>query len=153
MESGGPETAPASSLKCVVPLMSPEGCFHAATKKKKVPDTIAEEGWACIAGIIGAAPLHLSPGERWPRRWQQQPSEMTTRRCDDSLSRGSLGSFPLFIRMLVTTPACSSLVKLIVSLITPAICKVVVWSVGYDTGGEWTRWNRLLIGWSVRYVS
>lgn len=32
IESGGPETAPASALKCVVPLMSLEGCFHAATK-------------------------------------------------------------------------------------------------------------------------
>lgn len=87
-------------------------------------------GYNCGGGAglhrwrIGAAPLHLSPGERWPQ--QQQPSEMTTRCCDDSLSRSALRSFPLFIRMLFTTPACSSLVKLTVNLITLTICKVVV---------------------------
>lgn len=49
MESGGPETAPASTPKCVVPLMSPEGCFHAATT---VIHTIMEEGEARVAAVL-----------------------------------------------------------------------------------------------------
>lgn len=32
MKSGVPKTAPVSALKCVAPLMSPEGCFHATIK-------------------------------------------------------------------------------------------------------------------------
>ena len=62
IESGGPETAPASAPKCVVPLMSPEGCFHAATKVVSPIQSQMREGWGGrVAGGLCSVPLHLSP--------------------------------------------------------------------------------------------
>lgn len=99
MESGGPETAPAPTQKCVVPLMVARGLFSCCNKSC-ITDTIVEEGEAHIAGILSSVPLYLSP------LWEAGAASIwiTTARYNDFLSHDALKSVALFIRMLFTTP-------------------------------------------------
>lgn len=125
-------STPASTLKSVVPLMSPKGCFHAAAK---VVDSVVE-GAGLHSCCHSSVSLHLS------LQWETGAAGIwiTTTWWDDFLSRDALKSPPPFfflIRMLFTTlPA----LLLIVNLITLTICKVAAWSVCYDTSAEWKRW-------------
>lgn len=120
-----------STLKCVVPLMSPKGCFHAAAK---VVDSVVEGERVCIPAVIAQS---LSTCLR-SERHEQQASELPLRgEMISSLVMLLRAPPPLFIRMLFTTlPA----LLLIVNLITLTICKVAAWSVCHDTSAEWKRW-------------
>lgn len=124
-------STPASTLKSVVPLMSPKGCFHAAAK---VVDSVVEGERVCIPAVIAQS---LSTCLRSERQ-EQQASELPLHGEMISSLVMLLRTPPFFlIRMLFTTlPA----LLLIVNLITLTICKVAAWSVCYDTSAEWKRW-------------
>lgn len=121
MESGGPETVAVSTPKmCVcVPLTSPEGCFHAATKVV----------WLILIWM-GFAPLVFSARSLSTclhrERQEQQASELP-------LHDVMISSLMMLLSASLFLSGCSlqrwqlfSLIKLIVNLITLTICKVAM---------------------------